>query len=167
LAASLSYRVSTRRHCLILLKNLRSSCAQADPRAPHGVRALNSRRSTLDLRECCPIPFLTVSRVRGSWRPGRPGGRMVRAVSRYPLLSISPPQSQFERHNAVELQPITGRRIAPLHRRSSVPYIRLRRLYLGLRLTSCAQSHSRCVAQSPFRNAASRDHFRLWHEPDH
>jgi hypothetical protein len=29
-------------------------------------------RSTLDLRECCLIPFLTVSRVRGSWRLGRP-----------------------------------------------------------------------------------------------
>src|SRR6476619_6177677 len=45
---------------------------------------------------------------------------MVRAVSKYSLLSISPPQSQFERHNAVELQPITERRIGPLHRRSSV-----------------------------------------------
>src|SRR4051812_3975061 len=30
---------------------------------------------------------------------------MVRAVSKYSLLSISPPQSRFERHNAVELQP--------------------------------------------------------------
>src|ERR1700676_5572134 len=34
-----------------------------------------SRRSTLDLRECCLIPFLTVSRVPGSWRPGKPGER--------------------------------------------------------------------------------------------
>src|ERR1700680_2406851 len=52
---------------------------------------------------------------------------MVRAVSKYSLLSISPPQSQFERHNAVELQPITERRTGPLHGRSSVPYICLRR----------------------------------------
>jgi len=28
------------------------------------------------------------------------------------------------------------------------------------------QSHPRCVAQSPFRDAASRDHFRLWHISD-
>src|ERR1700675_3406554 len=63
---------------------------------------------------------------------------MVRAVSKYSLLSISPPQSQFERHNAVELQPITERRTGPLHRRSSVPYICLRRGYLGLRSTTCA-----------------------------
>src|SRR6202163_2655085 len=63
---------------------------------------------------------------------------MVRAVSKYSLLSISPPQSQFERHNAVELQPITERRTEPLHRRSSVPYICLRRGYLGLRSTTCA-----------------------------
>src|SRR3981081_1014078 len=63
---------------------------------------------------------------------------MVRALSKYSLLSISPPQSQFERHNAVELQPITERRTGPLHRRSSVPYICLRRGYLGLRSTTCA-----------------------------
>jgi hypothetical protein len=37
-----------------------------------------SWRITLDLRECCLIPFLTVSRVRRSWRPGRPGGRTQR-----------------------------------------------------------------------------------------
>src|SRR5260370_41781718 len=55
---------------------------------------------------------------------------MLRAVSKYCLLSISPPRSQWERHNAVELQPITGRRIGPLHRRSSVPYICLRRFIL-------------------------------------
>ena len=41
--------------------------------------------------------------------------------------AFSPPQSQFERHNAVELQPITERRTGPLHGRSSVPYICLRR----------------------------------------
>src|SRR5947207_9303973 len=58
---------------------------------------------------------------------------MVRAVSKYSLLSISPPQSQFERHNAVELQPITEERTGPLHRRSSRPYICMRRGYLGLR----------------------------------
>src|SRR6476659_1604745 len=63
---------------------------------------------------------------------------MVRAVSKYSLLSISPPQSRFERHNAVELQPITGRGTGPLHRRSSVPYICMRRGYLGLRSTTCA-----------------------------
>src|SRR6266404_4595566 len=63
---------------------------------------------------------------------------MVRAVSKYSLLSISPPQSQFERQNAVELQPITERRTGPLHRRSSVPYICMRRGYLGLRSTTCA-----------------------------
>src|SRR5258708_27286570 len=62
---------------------------------------------------------------------------MVRAVSKYSLLSISPPQSRFERHNAVELQPITERRAGPLHRRSSVPYICMRRGYLGLRSTTC------------------------------
>jgi hypothetical protein len=28
------------------------------------------------------------------------------------------------------------------------------------------QSHSSYVAQSPFRDAASRDHFRLWHQTD-
>jgi hypothetical protein len=28
------------------------------------------------------------------------------------------------------------------------------------------QSHSSYVAQSPFRDAASRDHFRLWHFSD-
>src|SRR5258708_33989330 len=58
---------------------------------------------------------------------------MVRAVSKYSLLSISPPQSQFEWHNAVELQPITEERTEPLHRRSSRPYICMRRGYLGLR----------------------------------
>src|SRR5258705_3823756 len=63
---------------------------------------------------------------------------MVRAVSKYSLLSISPPQSQFDWHSAVELQPITERRTGPLHRRLSVPYICLRRGYLGLRLTTCA-----------------------------
>src|SRR6267143_6028761 len=63
---------------------------------------------------------------------------MVRAVSKYSLLSISPPQSQFDWHNAVELQPITERRTGPLHRRLSVPYICLRRGYLGLRSTTCA-----------------------------
>src|ERR1700719_2416406 len=63
---------------------------------------------------------------------------MVRAVSKYCLLSISPPQSQFERHNAVKLQPITERRTRPLHRRSSAPYICMRRGYLGLRSTTCA-----------------------------
>src|SRR5229473_4757947 len=47
---------------------------------------------------------------------------MVRAVSKYSLLSISPPQSRFEGHNALELQPITERRTGPLHRRSSAPY---------------------------------------------
>src|ERR1700716_1757972 len=62
---------------------------------------------------------------------------MVRAVSKYSLLSISPPQSQFERHDPVELQPITERRTGPLHRRSSVPYICMRRGYLGLRSTTC------------------------------
>jgi hypothetical protein len=36
---------------------------------------------------------------------------MVCAVSKYSLLSILPPQSQFDWHNAVELQPITERRI--------------------------------------------------------
>jgi hypothetical protein len=37
-------------------------------------------------------------------RPGYLGAArsMVRAVPKYSLLSISPPQSQFERHNAVE-----------------------------------------------------------------
>src|SRR6476469_8963245 len=63
---------------------------------------------------------------------------MVRAVSKYSLLSISPPQSQFERHNALELQPITERRIGPLHRRLSVPYLCLKRGYLGLALPSTA-----------------------------
>src|ERR1700674_5497965 len=63
---------------------------------------------------------------------------MVRAVSKYFLLSISPPQSRFERHNALELQPITERRTGPLHRRSSVPYLCLRQGYLGLRSTTCA-----------------------------
>src|ERR1700724_2534895 len=88
---------------------------------------------------------------------------MVRAVSKYSLLSISPPQSQFERHNAVELQPITERRTGPLHRRSSVPYICLRRGYLGLRSTTCAPRewfrvlarlrHVGCVAQCPLSGA--------------
>jgi hypothetical protein len=41
---------------------------------------------------------------------------------------------QFDWHNAVELQPITERRAGPLHRRLSVPYIRLRQGYLGLRV---------------------------------
>src|ERR1700716_3137050 len=63
---------------------------------------------------------------------------MVRAVSKYSLLSISPPQAQFERHDPVELQPITERRTGPLHGRSSVPYICMRRGYLGLRSTTCA-----------------------------
>src|SRR5258708_39400115 len=45
---------------------------------------------------------------------------------------------QFDWHNAVELQPITERRTGPLHRRLSLPYICLRRGYLGLRLTTCA-----------------------------
>jgi hypothetical protein len=53
------------------------------------------------------------------------------------LLSISSPQSRFERHDPVELQPITERRTGPLHRRSSVPYICMRRGYLGLRSTTC------------------------------
>src|SRR5260370_16730644 len=47
---------------------------------------------------------------------------MVRGVSKYSLLSISPPQSRFEGHNALELQPITERRTGPLHRRSAAPY---------------------------------------------
>src|ERR1700676_732376 len=63
---------------------------------------------------------------------------MVRAVSKYSLLSMLPPQSEFDWHNAVELQPITERRTEPLHRRLSVPYIRLREGYLGLRSTTCA-----------------------------
>src|SRR5258708_33908566 len=63
---------------------------------------------------------------------------MVRAVSKYSLLSILPPQSQFDWHNAAELQPITERRTGPLHRRLSVPYIRLRQGYLGLWSTTCA-----------------------------
>src|SRR5258708_20769687 len=63
---------------------------------------------------------------------------MVRAVSKYSLLSISRPQARFERHNAVELQPITERRTGPLHRRSSVPYICMRGGYLGLRSATCA-----------------------------
>src|ERR1700730_6098965 len=74
---------------------------------------------------------------------------MVRAVSKYSLLSISPPRSQFERHNAVELQPITERRTGPLHRRSSVPYICLRRGYLGLRSTTCAPREWWNVAPRP------------------
>jgi len=41
-----------------------------------------------------------------------------------------------ERHNVLELQPITERQIGPLHRRSSVPYICMRRGYLGLRSTT-------------------------------
>src|ERR1700737_3556597 len=67
---------------------------------------------------------------------------MVRAVSKYFLLSISPPQSRFERHNAVELQPITERRTGPLHRRSSVPYICLRRGYLDSSLRDVKQNDS-------------------------
>src|SRR2546429_6913554 len=43
---------------------------------------------------------------------------------------------RFERHNAVELQPITESGTRPLHGRSSVPYICLRRGYLGLRSTT-------------------------------
>src|ERR1700739_4024626 len=46
---------------------------------------------------------------------------MVCAVSKYALLSIPPPQSRFERHNAVQLQPITESWIGPLHRRLSAP----------------------------------------------
>jgi uncharacterized membrane protein YjjP (DUF1212 family) len=41
-------------------------------------RGLASRRSTLDLRAYRLIPCLMVSRVRRSWRPGRPGGRRQR-----------------------------------------------------------------------------------------
>src|ERR1700746_2723684 len=59
---------------------------------------------------------------------------MVRAVSKYSLLSISPPQSQFERHNAVELQPTTERRIGPLHIRSSVLYVCFETMILRFRI---------------------------------
>src|ERR1700674_4408668 len=68
------------------------------------------------------------------------GGEMLSKayLAKYALLSISPPQSRFERHNALERQPITERRTVPLHRRSSGPSICLRRRYLGLGLTTCA-----------------------------
>src|SRR6266436_7268605 len=66
-------------------------------------------------------------------------GRLHEAVIVDGLIDhLPPPQSHFERHNAVELQPITERRTGPLHRRSSVPYICMRRGYLGLRSTTCA-----------------------------
>src|ERR1700746_1311288 len=52
--------------------------------------------------------------------------------------AFSPPQSQFDWHNAVKVQAIAERRTGPLHRRSSVPYIRLREGYLSLRSTTCA-----------------------------
>jgi hypothetical protein len=67
---------------------------------------------------------------------------MVRAVSKYPLLIISPPQSRSERHDAVEPQSITERRTGPLHGRSSVPYIWLGRGYLGLRSTTLRASRA-------------------------
>src|SRR6266403_2586542 len=90
---------------------------------------------------------------------------MVRAVSKYSLLSISPPQSQFEWHNAVELQPITEERTGPLHRRSSRPYICMRRGYLGLRSGTVPtgearplshwERHTRYRSTSPTRYAST------------
>jgi hypothetical protein len=76
--------------------------------------------------------------------------RMVRAVSKYPLLIISPPQSRFERHDAFEPQSITKTRSGPLHGRSSVPYIWLGRGYLGLRSTTCAH-RGRRQRRAPMR----------------
>ena len=48
------------------------------PRSCRARTGFERWRSTLDLRECCLISFLTVSCVRESWRLGRPGERTQR-----------------------------------------------------------------------------------------